>query len=208
MSKFAALSALILLLSCNSPEARLERLQHNFWEKFARQDFFEVKLKNEVLHLPLPPTNDQPEHRKELAENLQKEARSIQKENLNAAGQKQLVQIQSALEDCVAHAGNAFFDPSSCTVSSHLEQLTGHPELPLFLEKIPTYYAQIEQRWQTPDLRFVPKAVAESQNTLDLLHQLGEKSGVETAARAGAAKAAVKDFIGLCQSAVLGTVVK
>ena len=204
MSKFALLLASLFLLSCNSPEARLERLQHDFWEKFARQDFFEIKLENEVLHLPLPPSSEHPEQQKSWAESLLKEANALEKEKLSPAGQKQLTQIQAALNDCVAHEGTAFFDPSHCTVATHLQQLSAQPDLLVFLEKIPPYYAQLEQRWQMPDLRFVSKAVEESQIALDLLNALEEKSDGEIVARTGPARAAVKDFIGLCQSALLG----
>ncbi|MBC7775006.1 MAG: hypothetical protein H7246_06155 [Phycisphaerae bacterium] len=203
MLKHALLPTLFFLLSCNSPEARFKRLQHDFWEKFAQQDFFEIKLKNEVLHLPLPPNSPPSEQQKSWAERLQKEANSIEKEELSGENQKQLIQLRAALEDCVAHAGGAFFDPSRCVVLKPLQQFSDHEELLLLLEKIPAYYAQIEQRWQTPDARFVLKAVTESQNTLDLLNGLEKKSGGEIVAQTGEARAAVKDFIGLCQSALL-----
>lgn len=192
---------LLFLLSCNSPEARLERLQHDFWEKFAQQDFFEIKLKNEVLHLPLPPASKPSSEQKSWAEKLQQEARSIEKEKLSADQQKQLAQLCAALDDCVAHAGNPLFDPSRCAVTEQLQSYLEHPELPVLLEKIPVYYAQIEERWQTPDLRFVPTAVAKAQNALDLLHNHQKKSG--NADHVLAAQAAFKDFIGLCQSAAL-----
>jgi hypothetical protein len=203
MKKIALLSILFYLCSCNTPEARLLRLQHDFREKLARQDFFEIRLKNEVLLWPLPPASKQSEQQKLLAENLQKEAKAIDKEGLSETGQKQLTQLCAALDDCVAHAGAPFFDPSRCDVSGQLKQFSNHPELPLLLEKIPSYYAQIEQRWQIPDSRFISKAVDASQTALDLLHGLEKGSGKEVIARTGPAQAAVKDFIGLCQSALL-----
>jgi len=203
MKKFALLSILFYLCSCNTPEARLRRLQHDFWETYARQDFFEIRLKNEVLHWPLPPASVPSGQQKLLAEKLQKEASAIDKEGLSEAGKKQLAQLSAALDDCVAHAGAAFFDPSRCEVSRQLKQFSAHPELPLLMEKIPAYYAQIEQRWQIPDSRLVSKAVDASQNALDLLNGLEKSAGGEMVARTGAARAAIKDFIGLCQSALL-----
>ena len=203
MQKLALLFALFFLISCNSPEARLERLQHDFWEKFARQDFFEIKLKDEVLHLPLPPSSELPIAQKALVEKLHQEANSIEKEKLGDESQKQLTQLRLALGDFVAQADNSLFDPSRYTVSMRLQQFSEHPDLPLFLEKIPAYYAQIEQRWQRPDIRFVQKAVAESQITLDLLEGLEQKSNGVLSERTRTARAAVKDFIGLCQSALL-----
>ncbi|MDO8368392.1 MAG: hypothetical protein Q7T20_16445 [Saprospiraceae bacterium] len=203
MLKNVALLTIIYMFSCNTPEARLERLQHNFWEKFAQQDFFEIQLKDEVLHWPLPPASKQPAEQQTLAETLQKEANSIVKEELSPAGQKQLLQIRAVLDDCVANAGAAFFDPSRFVVTGYLEQFSNHPELPILLENIPAYYTQVEQQWQTPDTRYVSKAVAESQSTLDLLNGLGKTAGSDVLARTGAAQAAIKDFIGLCQSAFL-----
>ncbi|MFN0174086.1 MAG: hypothetical protein ACKVU0_05510 [Saprospiraceae bacterium] len=203
MQKLALLFALFFLISCNSPESRLERLQHDFWERFAKQDFFEIKLKDEVLHLPLPSSSEAPIAQKALAEKLHQEANSIEKEKLGAESQKRLAQLRLALGDCVAQAGNSFFDPSRYTISMRLQQFSEHPELPLLLEKIPEYYAQIEQRWQKPDVRFVQKAVAESQITLDLLEALEQKSNGVIVERTRTARAAVKDFIGLCQSALL-----
>jgi hypothetical protein len=192
---------LLCLFSCNSPEARLEHLQHDFWEKLARQDFFEIKFKNEVLHLPLPPASDPSAQQKSWAVKLQQEARSIEKEKLSADQQKQLAQLSAALDDCVAHAGNPLFDPARCAVSEQLQAYREHPEFSVLLEKIPAYYAQIEQRWQTPDVRFVPTAVAKAQSALDLLDTHQKKT--EKLGQIPAAQAALKDFIGLCQSAVL-----
>lgn len=192
---------LLCLFSCNSPEARLERLQHDFWEKLARQDFFEIKFKNEVLHLPLPPASEPSSQQKSWAEKLQQEARSIEKEKLSADQQKQLAQLSAALDDCVAHAGNPLFDPARCALSDQLLTYQEHPEFSVLLEKIPAYYAQIEQRWQTPDVRFVPTAVAKAQSALDLLDTHQKKT--EKLGQISAAQAALKDFIGLCQSAAL-----
>jgi len=203
MLKNFPLFALLFLFSCNTPEAKLERLQHDFWEKFARQDFFEIKLKNEVLHLPLPPSNAPSEQQKSWFESLQKEANSIEEQQLSTERQSQLVQIRAALDDCVAHTGSPFFDPNRCVFLKHLQRFSDHPELSLVLENIPDYYTQIEQRWQIPDGRFVSKAVLESQSTLDLLNSIERGSSGEIAALTGAAKAAIKDFIGLCQSAIL-----
>ena len=205
MYKPTLLLAFLFLISCHSPEARLAHLQHNFWEKFARQDFFEIKLQNETLYLPLPPSLEQTGHQKTLAAQLQKEANALEKDKLSLESQKQLLQLRAALADCVKQRerGSAFFDPSSCCISAKLKQFSEHPELSLLLEKIPAYYTQIEQRWQMPDHRFVSKAVQESQIALDLLKILGERSGGKMADQAEAAKVAVKDFIGLCQSALL-----
>lgn len=200
MLKPIMLFAILLLISCNTPETRLKRLQHDFWEKFAQQDFFEIKLKNEVLHLPLPPTVESPERPLPTAKRLQQEANAIEKEKLSAVQQEQLKQIQAALEDCLQHSGNPLFDPSRCVATPQLKRYAAHAELPSLLEKLPAYYSLVEQRWQNPEPRFVAKAVEASQMGLDILKELEEKSGKESVAQT---QAAIKDFIGLCQSAIL-----
>lgn len=203
MLKPFALLALLSLVACNSPEKRLQRLQHDFWEKFARQDFFKIQLKNEVLHLPLPPAAQAVEQQKSLAVKLKKEADAINEEKLDVANRKQLAQLQAALGDYMMQDGTVFFDPSRCIVTDHLSLLADHPDLPVFLENVPVYYAQIEQSWQTPDVRYVEKAVDKAQITLDLLRELEGKSSGELISRIKPVQASVKDFIGLCQSARL-----
>lgn len=203
MLKLLALLALLSLLACNSPKTRLQRLQHEFWEKFARQDFFDIQLRNEVLHLPLPPAVQPAAQQKSLAAKLRKEAGAINKEKLTIENQKQLAQLQSALDDYTMEESIVFFDPARCIVTEQLALLANHPDLPVFLEKVPVYYAQIEQRWQTPDVRYVAKAVSDAQITLDLLHELEHKMIGAILHQNKAAQLAVKDFIGLCQSALL-----
>lgn len=200
LQKPFALCLVLFLLSCNNPEARLERLQHDFREEFARQEYFEVRLKNEVLNLPLPPIAPPTEQKKQLALGFQKEANSIERGSLNDLQQKQLVQICAALNDLVVRDGNSSFDPARYSMGESLKKFSDHPELPVLIDSIPAYYAQVWQRWQTPEVRFVSKAVEESQTALDLLHSAGEKYGSSTVSQA---KASVKDFIGLCQSAWL-----
>ncbi len=195
---------LLFLFSCNSPEARLERLQHDFWEKFAKRDFFEIKLQKEVLHLPLPPVTGQSNAQPILASSLQEQANAIDASKLSLENQKQLAQLRAALDDCVAHAGMPFFDPSRCVVAAHLAQLSDHPELSLFLEKIPVYYAQIEDRWQVPDTRFVSKAVDESQAALDLLQGLGIKTDGKMAPQIEAARGRSERFYRPLPKCVIG----
>lgn len=201
--KYLCLSLLFALLSCNSPQARLERLQHAFWQKFARQDFFEIRLKTTVLHWPLPPASEPSDEQKKRVLALQEEARAIEKGKLSEAGQKQLVQLEAALKDCVSSGSGALFDPSRCVPADMLKQYSSDPDFPVLLEQIPVYYARIEERWHAPDARFVLKAVEESQRALDLLGELENGSGGKMAAQTAAARVAIKDFIGLCQSALL-----
>ncbi len=203
MTRPFATLLLLFLFSCNSPEAQLQRVQHVFWEKLARQDLFEVRLKNEVLYWPLPPEAASAQSQKSLAEVLQLEANSIEKDQLSASDQKQLTHVKAALSDYDTQAVSGFFDPSRCSIAPCLEEFSNHPELPLLIERIPAYYCKIEERWQLPDVRLVSKAVDESKTVLDQLKEIEEKSGGALVVQVSAARGAVKDFIGLCQSALL-----
>lgn len=190
-----SLFALLTLLSCNRAEDRLDRLQHDFWEHFGRQDYFAIQLPDERLLLPLPPHRGQHGDRVLWAKELLKSAQNIPVEALSLPSQTQLHQLKSALEDLVHRTDGVFFDPSRCGLSHHLLRYGGQPCGRVLLEHIPAYYAEVERRWQTPDVRFVPKAVEEALGSLEIL----SKNEGETEA----ARWAVKDFIGLCQSAAV-----
>lgn len=201
LQKLLSSCLILFLLSCNNPEVRLKRLQREFREEFARQEYFEVRLKNEVINLPLPPIAPPSEQKKQLALGFQEAANSIDKEQLNEVHQKQLGQIRAALDDFVAQDGNSLFNPARCSMEAPLKKFSDHPELSVLIDSIPAYYALVWKRWQTPEVRFVSQAVDESKSALDLLHSAGERYGHSTVSQA---RAAVKDFIGLCQSAWLG----
>ncbi|MFN0214026.1 MAG: hypothetical protein ACKVT2_07200 [Saprospiraceae bacterium] len=200
MFKPAALFGLIFMFSCNSPDTRFRQLQLEVWQKFARHDFFEIHLKNEVLYMPLPPSIPLDSQRKSWVNSLQSEAQSIDLQSLSLENQKKMLQLRAVLQDFSESTDAAFFDPSNFVVLKHLQRFSDNPELTQLLDKIPAYYAQIEQNWRKPELRFVQKAVDQSQITLDFLDDLAKKSNGEIGANLAAARAAVKDFIGLCQS--------
>jgi hypothetical protein len=184
----------LLLVSCNSPEDQLRRVQHDFWEHFARKDFFEVRLKNEVLHWPLPPLGADAASRLVKAQALEQTLAAIDSTLLNPDQQKQRSLLQAAIRDCVERRGSTLFDPSRCIVLEDLQRLESHPEWPKILQKVPEYYQEIEKRWQIPDAALVEPAMARAQNTLDYLRTKAPDAAVN------AATGAIKDFIGLCWS--------
>lgn len=184
----------LLLVQCNAPADRLQRAQHEFWENFARKDFFEVRLKKETLHWPLPPLSVDAASRLAKARELEETLAAIDSTQLKPEQQKQLTQLRAAVHDCVAQHGSALFDPTRCDVLADLQRLEKHPEWPVILQKVPEYYQEIEKRWQTPDAALVEPAVSRAQNTLDFLRTRHPDDAVM------AASGAVKDFIGLCWS--------
>jgi hypothetical protein len=188
------LAAALLLISCNAPADQLQRAQHEFWENFARKDFFEVRLKKETLHWPLPPQSGDAASRLTKARELEETLAAIDSMQLKPEQQKQRKQLLAAVHDCVTRQGGTLFDPSRCDVLEDLQRLEKHPEWPVILQKVPEYYQEIEKRWQTPDAALVEPAVSRAQNTLDYLRTKSPDTAVEIAT------CAIKDFIGLCWS--------
>lgn len=205
MSRIYVLSCLFLLISCNDPEAQLSSLQHEFWEQFARQDFFEIQMEQEKVLLPLPVSMEAPSKQKAQAEALLKSANALKTEELSKEGQQRLQQIKTALNDFLNASGNAFFDPARYVIEQPLLETHCVNELKtrLFLERIPAYYVEVERRWQIPAPENVSRAVVKAQEGLDAIQALETSGALNPAAGAQAAKAAIKDFIGLCQSALL-----
>jgi hypothetical protein len=200
--KRATLFLLFLASACDTPQSRFESLQRDFWEKFARQDSFEIALEGRSIRLPLPPSSSQPAERGNLAESLRERAYSIENEKLSAENQSKLAQLRAALDEIRQHPEGGFFDPARCAVAASLRDLRAE-QAPIFLEKIPAYYAEVERRWRMPEPRLVAKAVAESQAALDILKTLEKDWSAENRSTLEASRAAIKDFIGLCQSAQL-----
>lgn len=95
------------------------------------------------------------------------------------------------------------FDPSKCVPLKPLQEWLGHPDGLLLLEQLPAYYAAVENRWQRPAPHLVPKAVEASVQALDALDHAENRQKTAGTANWKAAKAAIKDYIGLCQSAYL-----
>ncbi|MDX1912438.1 MAG: hypothetical protein SFV22_13170 [Saprospiraceae bacterium] len=201
--RFSFFFLLLPLCACNSPEARLERLRHEFWENFARHDYFEIRTGEETLHLPLPPSDQETESRKEKLTQLQQVAQALENEMLNDTGRRQLAQIKRALQDLAASGQGVLFDPAQCVVAERLRNYAGRQDGPALLEKIPAYYAAVEARWIKPDGRMAAHAVEEAKLTLDLLKEWERSVPESRKETVRQAQNAIKDFIGLCQSALL-----
>lgn len=200
--KRAAFFLLFLVFACDTPQSRFESLQRDFWEKFARQDYFEIELEGRSVRLPLPPLSAQSAERKGIAESLRERAYSIENEKLSPENQIKLAQLRAALDEICQHPESGFFDPARCAIAQSLGDLSAS-QTSVFLEKIPTYYAEVERRWRVPEPRLAAKAVAESQAALDILKTLERDWAGEKPSAFESSRAAIKDFIGLCQSALL-----
>lgn len=200
MLKPLVLFALLGLFSCNTPTQRLADLHHEFLINLANQDYFEVKTPKETYFLPLP-TMQSPPGQRAVAELLQKEANVVAKMALSAEQRLQLDIIRRALADFLSSSGHAFGDPGRFVVGDLLQKAQSQSQDGLLLEKIPAYYTEVEKRWQIPSVPRAAKALEKARAALEMLHKM-ERSGA-AAERIERAQYALKDFIGLCQSAQL-----
>jgi hypothetical protein len=197
-------SLFLTLLACNSPEARFDRLRREFWENFARQDYYNIQLGEERLHLPLPAADGtNVGKRKEKVVELQQWVQLLEKETLEDASRRQLGQISRALNDLSASTQGVLFDPSRCTLVQTLQEYAGRPSIAGLLEKIPEYYEKVEAGWVKPEPRLAEKAIEESKLVLDMLREWEKNAPEDRRIQIEAAQHAIKDFIGLCQSAFL-----
>ena len=201
MKKLAILSG-IFLFACNTPTKRLTNLQHEFLHKLANQDYFEIKTDKETYFLPLPSAQYQPDQRA-AAELLQEEANALTQMALSADQRQQLDIIHRALSDFLSASSDAFGDPGRFVVSDLLQKAQKQRDGNFILEKIPEYYRELENRWQVPSVPKASRAMEKARLSLEVLRTMEEKAGGKASEQIVRAQYALKDFIGLCQSAQL-----
>jgi hypothetical protein len=174
------------------------RLQSELLSALGTRDFFEIKLGQQVLQLPLPPSPELAEARKIRVAEINLEAYSFDNEKLNKDDQQRLAQLSAQLNELVKRGNGAFFDPVKCVLGDVLREnlAAGNQQhTQILLDTIPAYYEEVARRWQLPDRKRSRSAAAESLLVLESLEKMGDQ--------ANPARLAVKDFICLCQSAVL-----
>jgi hypothetical protein len=195
---FGLLSCLIWM-SCNSSADKLSAVQHDLMAFLGEKVYFEIKTSKTVLKLPLPPEPMSPDARLQAIKRMMASWQSIPRTALqDASDQKRFDDLGALLEVLDKRGGGAFFDPKRMvlpmldnTAPTNLPKA----ELATFLTQIPAYYAEVERRWQSPDSQ---KAQEAADQSLKVLQRLETLSGSDSPAFY-----AVKDFICMCQSAVL-----
>ena len=194
MPRFSALIFILFLIACESPRDKITRLQSETLAAIGVRDSFEIKTKSKIYKLALPPT---PEKAVECAGRISAihlEANSLDLESLSATDQQRLRDLNAILTALVQAGNGSTFDPGKCVVADLLNDNNSGSTAKILLEKIPEYYAEVERRWQQPDKSRAQNAAQQSLRSLDILNEMGDD--------AFRAKLAVKDFIGMCQSAV------
>ncbi len=189
---------LCLAVACESPNEKISRIQGELLTALGERDFFEVKLNEQVLKLPLPPAPDLAAARSAKISEIKVETYALEHANLNGTEKQRFEQLSVQLDAILKRGNGAFFDPTKCVLpleSKDNPALTSPAFLKILLSKIPEYYAEVERCWQSPDPARARQAAAQSLLVLDWLEGLQED--------ATGARLAVKDFISLCHCAVL-----
>lgn len=189
---------LCLAVACESPNEKISRLQGELLTALGERDYFEVKLEEQSLKLPLPPEPSLAAARSAKIAEINAETYTLEHANLKAKEKQRFEQLSVQLDAMLKRGNGAFFDPGKCVLPLDTKEspaLANPAFLKFFLGKIPEYYAEVERRWQSPDPARARMAAAQSLLVLDWLEGV---PGDTTAPRL-----AIKDFICLCKCAVL-----
>lgn len=193
MLRYSALLLLLTLMSCESPEGKISRLQSETLELLSSSDFFVIKTQSQTIKLALPPAPEKAELCAQRVPAILKELNSMDTTSLSAADRQKLAGLKAIVETLAKEGIGSAFDPNKYVVADLLDGSFKDGTGKLLLEKIPEYYTEVERRWQAPAKLRAQDAARQSLRSLDIL----QKSGAE----ADQARLAVKDFIGMCQSA-------
>ncbi len=200
--------------SCSSPEQQLNRLQYDLIYKHPKPETFLIKIPTDTLELPLPQVQSQATL--DFIARCKQQAQSIPAITLPVNQQKRLFYLLFAL-DSLHRSYGQIIRPQEYAMGVLPQRICppekGVQNAALFmalLEKIPAYYDLVESRWIKPQLADLPSAIATAQSALDALNTLEKiPEGLNTAQQTTfinllpPAKAALKNFIGLCQSGYL-----
>jgi hypothetical protein len=201
-------------LACQTPADSMHSMQLEFFRARPPAAVFIVTAENDTLQLPLPPPAGQAEALQQLAETFRPRAAAFDTTGLEAAEQAEWRRFQQFL-DSLAVGPPPANHPARYALDDLLRHFVGrdragrHPGLAVALvEQLPNYYEKVEANWQVPDTSAAAEATRRALISLELLDRLavdataysiGYRERIQKALPA--ARYAIKDFIGLCESA-------
>lgn len=193
--KFTPYLLLMLLFSaCESPGERVGRLRKQLLVALSEQEYFEFSAGSKQIKWPLPPSGELAEKKKQQVLKIREELATIDPANMQVESQMQYQHLKQQLEE-LSNQQLAFFDPAQFVIDEFLDDKTTPEERKLLLPHIREYYTRIENRWTPPAASRAKLAMKKSLMVLEKMEAMG--------AETQEAQLAVKDFIGLCQSALL-----
>ena len=218
----AAFFFTLFFMACAGPEERLADLQHNFLREYKSilPKAFSIGEGHALVRLPLPPDGVSLQKTATFCKKYLDLAANIPADQLPAAQKESLANFQKQITGLAQTSDAAIKgkgSPADFALADYLEQLRDantlgqNPEdLTGFLEKIPIYYTLVHENWRQPDPNNVQPAVEKSLRALRILSDLEGKAMKMPKIqheRFGMAlfnaRLSIKDFIALCQSAVL-----
>lgn len=194
MLRYSVLLSFLFFAACESSQDKIFRLQSETLATLLVSDSFEIKTKSQTFKLVLPPAPENAALRAQRILAIRLEANSFDLESLSADEQQRLRDLNAILAALVHDGGGSAFDPTKCVVADLLKDNSNGNTTKILLQKIPEYYAEVERRWIPPNKARAQTAAQQSLQSLDILHEMGDEAYL--------ARLAVKDFIGMCQSAV------
>lgn len=196
---------LLLMAGCQSDTDRLREAEHRFLEIVALPEKHPLTAGKDTLFLPVLPAPEAANRSKNDAAKLQKKIQSIDPQKLVLTDQQRLKALGRAVDDLVLNGVATPIDRVCAQVAEPFQMVLklDNPELTQrFLTHLPVYFAEMEQRWQPPLPQKVPQTIREAESAFDALQELEQRSPQEPE-KFAMARMALKDYIGLCQSALL-----
>ena len=191
----AAIVVSLLMGACESPEDQLTRLRGELLEVLNERDYFDFSWNGRQMRWKLPPSQEAASSRFDKIKKIQAEVQKIASSSSQAAIQNDVQQLDTQLNQLLLQGHGAYFDPTTLVITELIADTPASAALHSLLPKITQYYTEVERRWNNPEAQRAKLAAQQSTLMLAALEKMG--------AEALPAQYAVKDFIGLCQSAVL-----
>lgn len=204
---------LLWLSACTSPQEQLAEVEAGMLDLLGPTAQLKIPAGNRQTYLPLPPPLAVQDEQKNRAQQLLAKAAQIDTAALDPAHRYQLREYRKILTDWSASQSGWPLNPLDYTLAKPLQFCLAEPNgecLALLLEKMPDYYAEVEERWQSTHRHNYASAVQQCLTTLDTLQGLEQSldkypPDLQTRLRAALppAQAVLKNYLGQCRSLVL-----
>lgn len=183
--------------ACTTPEDTISHAQRRLLQVLQNHEYFEISAGPPSIKLILPPGPQEAEKNRKTLSEIESDLQKIDNQKLAAGFSREYRELLKVLQTIREKGITSGFNPVSCVLTRQLLEISGkndEQQLRAFIAKIPEYYAEVEARWQPCLPAQAREAADQSLKTLDLLDSLQAPQD---------ARLAVKDFIGLCNSARL-----
>ena len=211
------LGLFLFLAACSSPEQRFRRLQRDFLKEFPRGETYLIVEAGDTLALPLPPSPAYFERIKTRIAGFQKRCKALESNALPIDEQQRCATFSAMLDSLSRPERQPGLHPGLFCQNDVLGEFLPPAELvrrqallTVFIEKIPDYYARVQDNWPfcAPS-----QGAAAARCSVDALDRPDHVEANLAALSAGhreriqkalvPARLAIKDFICRCKSSVL-----